>query len=146
MTRPRSALVIGGGIAGPAAAMALQKAGIESVVYEAHPAAADGIGTFLTLAANGLDALRTLGAAEPAIATGFPTPGIVLWSGTGKRLGTANVSVTLEDGTTGHTLKRADLYRAMNEEAAARGIRIEYGRRLVAAENIDGGVRAKFAD
>ncbi len=145
MTRPRSALVIGGGIAGPAAAMALQKAGIESVVYEAHPAAADGIGTFLTLAANGLDALRTLGADRPAIAAGFPTPGIVLWSGTGKRLGTASVSVTLADGTTGHTLKRADLYRVMHEQAAARGIRIEHGRRLVAAE-IEGGVRAKFAD
>ena len=33
----RSALVIGGGIAGPVAAMALQKAGIDAVVYEAYP-------------------------------------------------------------------------------------------------------------
>jgi len=38
----RSALVIGGGIAGPVAAMALQKAGIDAVVYEAFPARADG--------------------------------------------------------------------------------------------------------
>ena len=146
MTRPRSALVIGGGIAGPAAAMALQKAGIDSVVYEAHPAAADGIGQFLTLATNGLDALRTLGADEPAIAAGFPTPAIVLWSGTGKRLGVTEVRLALDDGTTGLTMKRADLYEAMHEQAAGRGIRIERGRRLVAAENVDGGVRARFAD
>jgi FAD-dependent urate hydroxylase len=146
MTQPRTALVIGGGIAGPAAAMALQKAGIEPVVYEAHPTSAEGIGTFLTLATNGVDALRTLDAEEPAIAAGFPTPGMVVWSGTGKRLGTAVVSTTLNDGTTGHTMKRADLYQAIREQATGRGIRIEHGRRLVAAENADGGVRARFAD
>ena len=142
----RRALIIGAGIAGPAAAMALQKAGTESVVYEAHPTSAEGIGTFLTLATNGVDALRTLGAEKPAIAAGFPTTAIVVWSGTGKRLGAAEVSTTLDDGTTGHTLKRADLYRAIHEQAASRRIRIEHGKRLVAAEVVDGGVRACFAD
>jgi 2-polyprenyl-6-methoxyphenol hydroxylase-like FAD-dependent oxidoreductase len=146
MTQTRTALIIGGGIAGSAAAMALQKAGIESVVYEAHPTTAEGIGTFLTLATNGVDALRTLGAEKPAIAAGFPTTETVVWSGTGKRLGAAVVSMTLEDGTTGHTLKRADLYQAMREQAASRGIGIEQGKRLVAAENVDGQVRASFAD
>ena len=146
MTHPRTALVIGGGIAGPAAAMALQKAGIESVVYEAHPTAAEGIGTFLTLATNGVDALHTLGAEKAAIAAGFPTTAILVWSGTGKRLGAAVVSMTLDDGTTGLTLKRADLYKAMHDQAAGRGIRIEHGKCLVAAERVDSGVRASFAD
>jgi FAD-dependent urate hydroxylase len=142
----RTALVIGGGIAGPAAAMALKKAGIEPVVYEAHPTVAEGVGAFLTLATNGVDALRTLDAEKPAIAAGFPTIAIVVWSGTGRRLGDAVVSITLDDGTTGHTLKRADLYRAMRDQAADRGIRIEHGRRLVAAEDVDGAVQARFAD
>jgi 2-polyprenyl-6-methoxyphenol hydroxylase-like FAD-dependent oxidoreductase len=146
MARPRHALIIGSGIAGPAAAMALHKANIDSVVYEADAAPADGIGTFLTLAANGVDALRTLGADQPAIAAGFPTSTIVLWSGTGKRLGAAPVSATLADGTTGYTIKRADLYSAINGAAAQRGIRIEYGKRLVAAEHVAGGVLARFAD
>jgi glycine/D-amino acid oxidase-like deaminating enzyme len=39
MTHTRTARVIGGGIAGPAAAIALQKVGIDPVVYEAHPLA-----------------------------------------------------------------------------------------------------------
>lgn len=146
MTSTRSALIIGAGIAGPAAAMALQKAGIDSVVYEAHPESAQGIGAFLTLATNGVDALRTLGADGPAVAAGFPTTAMVMWSGTGKRLGAAQLSLTLDDGTTGRTLKRADLYRAIHDQAVARGIRIEHGRRLVAAEKVDGGVRARFAD
>ena len=33
MTAPRTALVIGAGIAGPATAMALQKAGIQATIY-----------------------------------------------------------------------------------------------------------------
>lgn len=142
----KQALIIGSGIAGPAAAIALQKAGIESVVYEAHPTSAEGIGTFLTLATNGVDALRTLGVAGPAIAAGFATTAIVLWSSTGKRLGAAVVSLTLEDGTTGYTLRRDDLYKAMHDQAIERGLRIEYGKRLVKVENVDGGVQAQFAD
>jgi 2-polyprenyl-6-methoxyphenol hydroxylase-like FAD-dependent oxidoreductase len=132
MTHTRTALIVGGGIAGPAAAMALQKAGIDSVVYEAHPGSAGGIGAFLTVAANGVDALRTLGADQAVIAAGFPTTAITVWSGTGKRLGAAAVSMTLADGTTGHTVKRADLYTAMHDQAAQRGIRIEHGKRLAA--------------
>lgn len=70
MRRPRTALVIGGGIAGAAAAMSLQKAGIDPVVHEAHPHNADGVGAFLTLAPNGLAALKVLGVDEAATASG----------------------------------------------------------------------------
>jgi 2-polyprenyl-6-methoxyphenol hydroxylase-like FAD-dependent oxidoreductase len=62
MTAARTALVIGGGVAGPVTAMALQKAGIDATLYEAYPTSADGIGVTLTLAPNGLAALGILGA------------------------------------------------------------------------------------
>ena len=54
------ALVIGGGIAGPVVGMALQRVGIESTVFEANPVPADGLGSFLTVASNGLDALQAV--------------------------------------------------------------------------------------
>lgn len=146
MTAASKALIIGGGIAGPATAMALQKADIDSVVYEAHSSSAEGIGTFLTLATNGVDALRTLDAARPAIEAGFPTTAIIMWSGTGKRLGAAAVSTTLADGTTGYTLRRADLYKAMHDQATSRGIQIEHGKRLADAQATSDGVRARFTD
>jgi FAD-dependent urate hydroxylase len=146
MTEVRTALVIGGGIAGPTAAMALHKAGIEPVVYEAHPRSADGIGTFLTLASNGIDALRTIGAGKTALAAGFPTPVIRLRSATGKNMGENITGMSLPDGTTSHTLKRADLYKAIHDEATSRGIRIERGKRLVDAQETRDGVRAVFAD
>ena len=54
------ALVIGAGVAGPAMAIALARAGIRSVVYEASPAPRDAAGLFLNLAPNGLNVLRAL--------------------------------------------------------------------------------------
>jgi FAD-dependent urate hydroxylase len=146
MTSITRALIIGGGIAGPAAAMALQKAGIDSVVYEAHPATADGIGTFLTLGSNGVDALRVLGADEPVLTAGFATPAIALRNAGGKHLGQSSTGQALPDGTTSQTIKRADLYRALHDEASTRDIPIEHGKRLVGAEQTAAGIRAVFAD
>jgi FAD-dependent urate hydroxylase len=147
-TTERKALIVGGGIAGPVTAMALQRAGIDSVVYEAYDESAGlAAGAFLTVAVNGLDALRTLDAHEPVLAAGFPTRNIEFFSGTGKRLGEVPIGGTLPDGTVTHTVKRADLYRVMHDEAVRRGIRIEHGKRLVDAEStLDGGVVALFDD
>jgi 2-polyprenyl-6-methoxyphenol hydroxylase-like FAD-dependent oxidoreductase len=132
----KKALIIGGGIAGPVTAMALQRAGIDSVVYEAYDSSAGlDAGAFLTIAVNGLDALRVLDAHEPVLEAGFPTRKIEFFSGTGKRLGEVPIGETLPDGTVTHTIKRADLYRVLHDESIRRGIRIEHGKRLVDAES-----------
>lgn len=142
----RNALIIGAGVAGPAAALAMQKAGIDPIVYEADPEYADGVGLFLTVASNGVDALRALGADQAVLAAGFPTPGITLRSSTGKSLGVSKTGQRLPDGTLSQTISRTDLYRALYRQAADRGIRIEHGKRLVAAEDLGHAVRAVFAD
>jgi len=148
VNRPRTAIVIGGGIAGPATAMALAKAGIEATVYEARPDGADGGGVMLTLAVNGIDALRAIDAssAAAAVAAGFPTPQITLRTHTGKRLGVTSTGGTLADGTAARTIRRADLYRALHSQAVARGITVRHGKRLASAQVHSGGVRATFAD
>jgi FAD-dependent urate hydroxylase len=143
----KKALIIGGGIAGPVTAMALQRADIDSVVYEAYDTSAGlDAGAFLTVAVNGLDALRSLGAHEPVLAAGFPTRSIEFFSGTGKRLGEVPIGGTLADGTVTHTIKRADLYRVLHDEAIRRGIRTEHGKRLIDAETTPDGVVARFED
>lgn len=116
------------------------------MVHEARSTGADDIGLFLTLASNGIDALRVLGADKPALAAAFPTPAITLRSGTGKRLGDAPIGRSLPDGTTSQTIKRADLYGVLHEEVVARGIRVEHGKRLVDVRDTGEGVRAVFAD
>jgi 2-polyprenyl-6-methoxyphenol hydroxylase-like FAD-dependent oxidoreductase len=146
MTATRTAIVVGGGIAGPATAMALQKAGIEAHIYEAHPTGADGIGAFLTVGSNGVDALRLLDADKPVLALGFPTPRITLRNGAGRHVGESVISQDLPDGTTSQTVKRSDLYRALHDEALARGIGVSHGKRLVDATHTGAGVRASFAD
>src|SRR3954449_11846602 len=83
----RRAIIIGGGGAGPVAAMALQKAGIGATVHEAHPAPAGDVGAWLGVQVNGLDALRAIHAEHVVREVGFPTPVIGFRSGSGRRLG-----------------------------------------------------------
>nr|AEE65479.1 oxidoreductase [uncultured bacterium BAC AB649/1850] len=144
MTAPiRSALVIGGGVAGPVMAMALQKAGIAATVHEAYASTADGIGGGLSIAPNGLDALDAIGAGDRVRAIGRPLSGTVLRSWKGKRLGELSVPAGLPAL---RFVWRAELSRALGDEAAARGIHVEHGKRLVGVEESSSGVTAVFAD
>jgi 2-polyprenyl-6-methoxyphenol hydroxylase-like FAD-dependent oxidoreductase len=141
------ALIIGGGIAGPVAAMALRKAGWEPAVYEAHAQASEEAGSYLTVASNGIDALRAIGAEAPVLEAGFPTPVNVLLAAGGRRLGVVSNGGRLADGTAAHTIRRARLYAGLHELAASRGIPAEFGKRLASAERTPGGgVVARFTD
>lgn len=142
----RTAVIIGAGIAGPAAALALQKAGIDPVICERHPAGAEGVGAFLTLASNGLDALDVIGARGPATVASFPTPAITLRSHTGKALGTISTGRSGPLEMASRTIRRGDLYRALIETARGRGIEILHDRRLVGIAQGEDEVEARFAD
>jgi 2-polyprenyl-6-methoxyphenol hydroxylase-like FAD-dependent oxidoreductase len=142
----RTALIAGGGIAGLASAIALRHVGVEPVVFEAHSKGSGGTSSFLTVATNGVDALRAIGAGEQVLQRSFPTPEIVLRSATGKRLGSTPTGVPLADGTQSQTLKREALHAAMADAAAATGVAVEYGKRLVDARPDGERVRAFFAD
>ncbi|GAB3883203.1 FAD-dependent oxidoreductase [Microbispora bryophytorum] len=139
------AVIIGGGVAGPVAAMALQKVGIDSTLYEAHPISAHGVGATMGLSTNGLAALQILGVHRAVADAGFPCPRGVMWLGDGRRLG-EDVPTPLPDGITAIQLLRADLYAVLHECAATRGVRIEHGRRLVKVDHRGDQVVAHFAD
>ncbi len=140
-----TALVIGAGIAGPVAAMALQQAGIHAVLFEGHPTGADDVGSWLTLQANGVDALRAVDAHRLG-ERGFPQPTLRFFSGSGRALGRMSNGAPLADGTPTQMMARADLYAVLRDEAVARGSTISYGRRFVDASRADGRVTARFAD
>lgn len=139
-----TALIAGGGIAGTAVAIALRKAGINAVVHEAYDRTADNVGAFLTLAVNALDALHAIDLDTGEL--GFDTPRITITSGSGRRIGELPYGTGLPDGLVSRTVKRADLYRFLREQAVSRGVRIEYGKPLVNAVSTGGGVVARFAD
>ncbi|WP_409181996.1 FAD-dependent oxidoreductase [Amycolatopsis sp. VS8301801F10] len=136
-------LVIGGGIAGAATAMALQRAGIDATVYEAYPKAADGVGSALTLAPNGRNALRQIDADAAVAAVGIEVPGMVMQNHKGRAVGRFD---GLPDLPSSLLLRRDRLYRALMDEARNRGIAVEFGKRLESIEDKPDRVSARFAD
>ncbi|MGE0789037.1 MAG: FAD-dependent oxidoreductase [Sandaracinaceae bacterium] len=141
------ALIIGGGIAGCLTAVGLAKVGIRSTVYERRaPDEPLAIGAWLSVACNGLAAMRTLGVADDVMRRGFPSQRIEICGDGGALLGAVPLGGTLSDGTTTHTLKRTDLYRAVLRAAEAAGATFVHGRSLETVEQRDDGVIARFDD
>jgi FAD-dependent urate hydroxylase len=140
------ALVIGGGIAGPVVAVAMKRAGIESVVYEAHPAPAEYLGLFLGLGVNGMRVLRDLGLLD-AVMRGdtIPTPEMAFSSTTGRALGVVS-NGWVDPETPSVTLMRGTLQQALADGARARGVDLRYGKRLVEYRTTARGVVAAFDD
>jgi 2-polyprenyl-6-methoxyphenol hydroxylase-like FAD-dependent oxidoreductase len=133
MTRVRTAVIIGGGIAGPVAALALRRAGIEATIHEAYPSGADGVGGTIALAPNGVAALSLVGVTVPATQ---PIERQVMSVG-GKRVplpGLAGVGPL-------QVVRRSDLYAALQDQ-----VPISYGKRLVDVRPSPDGVTAVFAD
>lgn len=138
-----SAMVIGGGVAGTVAALALTRAGIRAHIYEAHPAMAHGAGGYLSLAPNGFDALKAIGADEVVGAWGLPVPTTIMVDGAGTMLSTVagvdGVPPTL-------VLTRAQLLGSLVEHVMSRGIPYSLGKRLIGVTETEAGVVAHFAD
>ncbi|MFF3545684.1 FAD-dependent oxidoreductase [Streptomyces platensis] len=139
-------LVIGGGIAGTATALALHKAGIDVTVHEAHPDTAEDIGAFLTLASNGMRALAELDASDVVTALGFPLRSMRVLDAQGGQLAHVPLGEADDARLRYRCLRRGDLNAALQAEAVRRGIRLSHGARLVSVENGPDEVTARFAD
>ncbi|KNB50803.1 FAD-dependent monooxygenase [Streptomyces caatingaensis] len=138
-------LVVGGGVAGSAAGLALRQAGFEVTVHEAHPQTGADIGAFLTLASNGMQALAQIGAAGPVTGHGFPVTGMRFVDESGARLESVPLG---EDAPLlrYRCMRRAELGAALQEEARRRGVPFRWSARLVSVEEDDERVTARFSD
>ncbi|WP_327121639.1 FAD-dependent monooxygenase [Nocardia sp. NBC_01730] len=141
MSTTRTALVIGGGIAGPVVATALRKAGIEARVYEAYPGPSYGIGSGLALAPNGVAALDLIGAGDPVRDIALPVTGMNMSVG-GKLLQMPG----LADVPPLQVVDRSELHRALHQHAVAAGVPFEYNKRLADVREGNSGITARFAD
>lgn len=141
-SKVRTALVIGGGIAGPVAATALVKAGIQATVHEAYPTQTEGIGGGLALAPNGMAALGLIGGADAAVrALATPITGTVMAVGENSRR-----LPSLADVEPLQVVGRGDLQKVLRDQAVAAGVRFEYGKRLVGVDEGPDSITARFAD
>lgn len=131
------AVVIGGGVAGSASAIALARAGADVTVYEAYEDPAGPVGAFVSLAVNGLRALDGLGCLAPVQAAGFAVERQRMWSGRGRLLGDVPRGRRADDRLRSVTLMRADLVEVLRREAVRCGARVVTGRRLTGGPERD---------
>jgi len=124
------AVVIGGGVAGSASAIALARIGAQVTVYEAYEDPAGPVGSYVSIAVNGLRALDALGCLPEVQRAGFFVDRQLMWSGRGKLLGDVARGRRSEDPRRSVTLMRAGLVGALREEALRSGARILTGQRI----------------
>ncbi|MGV9680206.1 FAD-dependent oxidoreductase [Nocardia sp. NPDC003482] len=136
----RTALVIGGGIAGPVTATALHKAGIDARVYEAYPGPAYNIGSSLGFQPNGLAALDVIGAGDVVREIAMPIRHSVM------AFGDRRVELPADPDAPLQLVQRSDLHRVLHDFAVAAGVPFEYDKRLVGVDEGRDGVTARFAD
>jgi 2-polyprenyl-6-methoxyphenol hydroxylase-like FAD-dependent oxidoreductase len=122
------ALIIGGGVAGPALSLFLKKAGISSALYEAYPHTG-GVGGGLSLAPNGMNVLDELGLADKVKARGTVALENCFRSETGRVLARID-NGSKKYGQPAVTMRRADLHEVLAEEMQRQGIAVAYQKRL----------------
>ncbi len=144
MGNSNKALIIGAGIGGLTAAIALQRIGVEPVVYERAPKNKEN-GTTLVLWPNALRVLRKLDLAEEVIRAGFRNRKLSIFTSNGVPL----YELMFHDlekkyGYPVTTVLRADLQRLMLERLGAE--HVVWGKELNRLEQDGRQVAAYFAD
>ncbi len=145
MARTPRVAIIGGGIGGLCAALALEQRGIEVVVYEQSPQLGD-IGAGLNLSPNALKVFRALGIEDGAVAIGYQGEFQLIRSWHSGRLISRvdRKGFAAKFGAPHLTLHRADLLELLARSLKRTQVRL--GARCIAVES-DGRVgAARFAD
>jgi 2-polyprenyl-6-methoxyphenol hydroxylase-like FAD-dependent oxidoreductase len=149
----RKALIVGGGVAGPALAIFLQRAGIQAEVFEARSAAEEDAGFFLSLGPNGGNVLRALGVDPVSDIGGTPIDGMDFYNGGGRRIGRVDGRDEQQRyGARSVIVKRSRLHRALRDRASSLGIRVHHQKKLASvdlftsADGDEGQVVASFED
>ena len=139
--------VVGAGIAGLTAAIALAKCGQRVSLYEAASAWGD-VGAGITLAPNAMRGLDYIGVGDAIVASGLEptTQNISHWQ-TGKTLLAVDRSKTREQYRSAYVyIHRADLHTILVAEAEKAGVRIYLGKVLSSVDTEGHKPLLHFAD
>jgi FAD-dependent urate hydroxylase len=133
------ALVVGGGIGGLAAAVALRRAGHDVTVYERAERLRE-VGAGLGISANALAALDRLGLRAAAASRGALGRRLLLRTASGRTL----ADVALRPGEESLGIHRAALLEVLYEAAGAATVNL--GASCTSVSQDEAGVTASFAD
>src|SRR5262252_2256179 len=145
MTRAPRIAIVGGGVGGLAAALALERRGAEIVVCEQSPALSE-IGAGLNLSPNALKALRALGVEDAVIAMGSESDFLVIRSWKSGRVISRmrRGAFRAQFGAPNVSVHRADLIDILHRALKSTDIRL--GARCVAIEGRERGAVVRLAD
>jgi 2-polyprenyl-6-methoxyphenol hydroxylase-like FAD-dependent oxidoreductase len=139
-------LIVGAGASGLASALALHALSISCTIYELR-ATPSTIGGAISLSPNALRCLDHLGVLKLLQGKGCTTRSIELFSAlSGQRIG--ELSFRNIDKIQYHALRvpRTQLMQALLEALETAGVKVEYGKKLVALTEFDVSVEATFED
>jgi 2-polyprenyl-6-methoxyphenol hydroxylase-like FAD-dependent oxidoreductase len=132
----RKAIIVGAGIGGLTAAIALRHQGVDATVYERATAPSE-VGAGISLAPNALAALAEIGLADRVRALGVTIPGGALRTWRGDPIAAA------PRGLVALCVHRADLQRTLIAALGAERVRLAHT--VVGIEHQGGHARARFA-
>ena len=136
------AIVIGAGVAGTVSAIALRRQGAEVRLFEARPDPGGEVGSFVSLAVNGLRGLAAIDCLERVRARGMPIARLRMWSAKGQPIADVPRGRRGTDPMRSITLMRGHLVAELRAAAEEAGVRLVTGERLAA---VDPDGTARFA-
>ena len=137
-------LVIGGGIGGLTAAVALRQKGFAADVYEAAPELLP-VGKGIWVPTNAMQVLDRLGLGGAVAAAGWPLERIEVWTAAGVRLTDVDLRpVEARYGWTTISIHRAELVRVLADALPPGALHL--GKRCAGFAEDAGGVTARFED
>ena len=137
--------ILGGGIAGLTAAIALRQKGIRATVFEAA-SEIKSLGAGLLLAANAVKGYERLGIAEKIVARGRALPTFSIFDQQGRIITSADADkIGRQYGLHNFAIHRADLHEALLAELEP--AQVQTGKRATHFETLgDGAIEVHFAD
>jgi salicylate hydroxylase len=131
----KTAIIIGGGVAGPALALCLARVGVTCTIYELRDSPAT-IGGAINLTPNALRFLDYVGLLSKASKLGCPTEVIELFSiASGKKLGDLPFGSVEKNGYSSLRIGRTDLQKMMLEAVRDAGVDVFFGKKLIGVED-----------
>jgi 2-polyprenyl-6-methoxyphenol hydroxylase-like FAD-dependent oxidoreductase len=141
----KTALIIGAGIAGPAVALFLKRAGFQVGVFEAHESMLD-IGGALQIAPNGMSVLNELGLAETILRSGVESVEFCFENQFGKILGCIPNGPASRYGLPAVQIRRLLVHSALIGALAQEGIPVHYSKRVRQITSSHHQISAIFED
>jgi 2-polyprenyl-6-methoxyphenol hydroxylase-like FAD-dependent oxidoreductase len=139
-------LIVGGGLSGTSAALALQREGIDVELVEREPVWT-AMGTGITLMGPAMRALKELGVLEQCLAEGAGCSEMVLFDVHGNQLHKLQIHGLLgPDWPAVGGMMRPTLHRILREAAVAKGVSARTGTTVSTLEQRPDGVEVELSD